>query len=564
MARVRAVEIDNFRSIKRLEWFPEPGINCIIGPGDSGKSTVLDAIDLCLGARRHIQFTDADFHRVVVDDPIRIAVTVGELPAEMKRLEAYGPFLRGFRAASRAIEDEPSFDTEVILTHVLSVDSDLEPTWTLYSDRASSEGTVRGLLWNDRTRLAPTRLGGEDSHQLEWRKGSVLNRLSAERADVTQALAKIVREARHAFGDQAEGQLGEVLELVSEAAEKLGVTAAEGARALLDAGSVSSTMGAISLHTAEGVPLSSLGLGSARLLVAGLQRRAAAESSMILVDELEHGLEPHRIIRFVDELGAKEPMPPLQVFATTHSPVVLRELSGGQLSILRATAEAHECTLVSTDNDVQGTLRTCPEAFLASQCIVCEGATEEGLVRGLDQWFVSNGRQSIRARGVSLVNAQGVTKILSRAEPLQRLKYRVMILRDDDQRPEIEDEQAFQNAGGLVISWPELRTLEKELFYSLPDEGVQQLLAFAVEVHGEDLIAANTLSAGSTIDQCRTSCNAPERIVLGTAASAKPGWFKTVSRMEEAALTIIGPHLAQSDPVFKALVEQVFTWASGA
>lgn len=564
MARVRCVEIDNFRGIKRLHWFPEPGINCMIGPGDSGKSTVLDAIDLCLGARRHILFTDADFHRMVVDNPIRIAVTVGELPAEMKRLEAYGPFLRGFCETMKVIEDEPSFDTEVVLTHILTVESDLEPSWLLYSDRAFAEGTVRGLLWNDRTRLAPTRLGGEDSHQLAWRKGSVLNRLSPERADVTQALAKIVRDARHAFGDQAEGQLGEALELVSEAAQKLGVTAAEGARALLDAGSVSSTMGAISLHTAEGVPLSSLGLGSARLLVAGLQRRAAAESSMILVDELEHGLEPHRIIRFVDELGAKESTPPLQVFATTHSPVVLRELSGGQLSILRGTAETHQCILVGTDNDAQGTIRACPEAFLASRCIVCEGATEEGLVRGLDQWFVSRGHQSIRARGVSLVNAGGVTTILSRAEPLQRLNYRVMVLRDDDRQPDAGQEEAFVNAGGFVVKWPELRTLEKELFNSLPDEGIQQLLAFAVEEHGEDLITANIVSAGSTIERCRTSCNAPERVALGTAAGAKSGWFKTVSRMEEAAFTILGPHLEQSDPTLKVLVEQVFNWASSA
>lgn len=564
MPRVRAVEIDNFRSIKRLCWFPEPGINCVIGPGDSGKSTVLDAIDLCLGARRHIQFVDSDFHRVVVDDPIRIAVTVGDLPPEMKRLETYGPFLRGFRGSTKVIEDEPSFDTEVVLTHVLVVGSDLEPTWSLYSDRASADDTSRGLLWNDRTRLAPTRLGGDESHHLAWRKGSVLSRLSAERADVTQALAKIVRDARHAFGDQAEAQLGEALGIVSEAAEKLGVTSAEGARALLDARSVSSSMGAISLHTAEGVPLSSLGLGSARLLIAGLQRRAAAESSMILVDELEHGLEPHRIIRFVDELGAKESTPPLQVFATTHSPVVLRELSGGQLNILRATALAHQCIRVGTDDDVQGTVRSFPEAFLASQCIVCEGATEEGLVRGLDQWFVSTGRQSIRARGVSLVNAGGVTRILARAEPLQRLRYRVMVLRDDDERPEPQREEAFRNADGLVVAWPALRVLEKELFHSLPDDAVQQLLAFAVEIHGEELIAANILSAGSTIDRCRTVCHAPERAALGSAACAKPGWFKTVSRMEEAASTIIGPKLERSDPAFKALVEQVFNWASGA
>lgn len=50
MARVRAVEIGNFRGIEELIWYPAAGITCLIGPGDSGKSSILDAIDLCLGA----------------------------------------------------------------------------------------------------------------------------------------------------------------------------------------------------------------------------------------------------------------------------------------------------------------------------------------------------------------------------------------------------------------------------------------------------------------------------------------------------------------------------------
>ncbi len=43
MPRIRHLAIRNFRSIKALDWSPAPGINCLIGPGDSGKSTILDA-----------------------------------------------------------------------------------------------------------------------------------------------------------------------------------------------------------------------------------------------------------------------------------------------------------------------------------------------------------------------------------------------------------------------------------------------------------------------------------------------------------------------------------------
>jgi hypothetical protein len=50
-----------------------------------------------------------------------------------------------------------------------------------------------------------------------------------------------------------------------------------------------------------------------RLLIAGLQRKGAAETAIILVDETEYGLEPHRIISLLCSLGAKEKDPPLQV-----------------------------------------------------------------------------------------------------------------------------------------------------------------------------------------------------------------------------------------------------------
>lgn len=63
MTRVRHLEIQNFRSIQAFNWAPANGVNCLIGPGDSGKSTILDAIDLCLGARRSAPFGDTDFLR---------------------------------------------------------------------------------------------------------------------------------------------------------------------------------------------------------------------------------------------------------------------------------------------------------------------------------------------------------------------------------------------------------------------------------------------------------------------------------------------------------------------
>jgi putative ATP-dependent endonuclease of OLD family len=159
MARIRAIEICNFRGIKSLAWFTSSGVNCLLGPGDSGKSTILDAVDFCLGARRNLQFTDADFYGLDVETPISISVTIGELDNGLKNLEAYGMYLRGFDAQSDKIEDEPEKDAETVLTVRLTVANDLEPSWSLVSERAEAQGQSRNLSWNDRVRLAPTRIG---------------------------------------------------------------------------------------------------------------------------------------------------------------------------------------------------------------------------------------------------------------------------------------------------------------------------------------------------------------------------------------------------------------------
>ena len=112
MARIRKIEIQNFRGIKELVWLPSAGINCLIGPGDSGKSSILDAIDYCVGSRRNIQFTDADFHGLDVEQPIRILVTIGELDDALKNMDVYGLYVRGFDARSGEIEDEPEKEAE--------------------------------------------------------------------------------------------------------------------------------------------------------------------------------------------------------------------------------------------------------------------------------------------------------------------------------------------------------------------------------------------------------------------------------------------------------------------
>jgi putative ATP-dependent endonuclease of OLD family len=572
MARIRKIEISNFRCIKSLTWLPSPGLNCLIGPGDSGKSTLLDAIDLCLGARRSAQFTDADFFGIDVSKSISVTLTIGELDEGLKNIETYGLYLRGFNSTTGEVEDEPEKNLETVLCLNLSVGADLEPVWALVSDRARAQNANRNLAWGDRVRLAPTRIGAMAEFNLSWRRGSVLNQLTNERADASEALARAAREARTSFGSEAEAQLGETLAIVQKTASNLGIEVGAKVRALLDAHSVAFSGGTISLHYDVGVPLHRRGMGSTRLLAAGLQRAAAENSQILLIDELEYGLEPHRIIRFLGSVGAKEKTAPLQVFVTTHSPIALRELSGVQLHVFRREGENHVALNVGDENDIQSTLRLYPEAFLASSVLVCEGASEVGFVRGFDQHQAAKGSEvSFTACGAALVDCGGgeADKPFKRGLVFLKLGYRVAVLRDSDLTPTAAVEEEFRNAGGHVISWREGRTLEEELFASLPAASVGALLGLAVDIHGEAYVDSNIRSAsdgGLTLTDAKAAVTdgimpPKTRQTIGKASRSKrAGWFKSVSWMEEAAQRVIAPVSDAADPGFKVIVDDLFGW----
>jgi len=568
LARIRQITIENFRCIQQLNWYPGQGLNCLIGPGDSGKSSILDAIDLCLGARRNTALTDADFHGLDVEKAISISITLGELDDALKSIETYAPYLRSFNPVTGAIADEPHAGYETVLTVNVTVGSDLDPIWSLVSSREDLRELKRYLTWADRARISPNRIGALADHNLAWRRGSVLNKLSEERADTSAALAKAARDARLAFGDAADAQLGTTLAIVTQTASELGINTDGPLKAMLDAHSVSFSGGTIALHGQNGVPLRALGIGSTRLLLSGLQRKAAANASVILIDELEHGLEPHRILRLLGSLGAKEQQPPLQGFITTHSPVAIRELSGDQIIVVRKAEGSHVATVVGTRHDIQGTIRSFPEAFLAPSVLVCEGATEVGLIRGLDIYLTAHGEVSLHASGVSLVDANGVSRLYTRADPFRELRYRVAVLRDDDEQPDATSETNFQAGGGTLFKWRTGRALEDELFQSLPDPAVLSLLAKAENFLGAELIDGQLTSlSGNTLNlaACKASVTPQNRSVMALAAKTKQNpWFKTVSRAEEVGRDVVAPYLTQSDPDFLANISLIWKWLRSA
>lgn len=60
MARFQKPKIRHFRFVRDLVWRPANGINCLVGPDNTDKSTVIEAIDLCPDRRRTLQIGDGE------------------------------------------------------------------------------------------------------------------------------------------------------------------------------------------------------------------------------------------------------------------------------------------------------------------------------------------------------------------------------------------------------------------------------------------------------------------------------------------------------------------------
>src|SRR5438093_971351 len=76
---LRSLAIRRFRGLENLSWRPGPGINCLIGPGDAGKTSILEAIALLLYPRRPPLISEYHYFRRRLRDGFEIEAVVGGL-----------------------------------------------------------------------------------------------------------------------------------------------------------------------------------------------------------------------------------------------------------------------------------------------------------------------------------------------------------------------------------------------------------------------------------------------------------------------------------------------------
>jgi len=534
--KIRKIMIKNFRGVKALDWdLPKADIFCSIGKGDSSKSTILEAIRYAFHPQWNLTFSDADFHQCKVSDSIVIEVTIGELTEQFCSLDKYGHYLRGWDGTALKLTDEPEDHLESVLTVRLTVDKDLEPKWVVICDRHPD-----GVLFKqgDRNKVSVGLIGAYSEKQLSWAAGTALAKLT-ETQSLNEQLSNASRTARASLDADRPVSLKNfdaAAEKSQEIAKLLGVPVSDAYKAHLDLASINLKVGGLALHDGD-IPLRQLGLGSRRTLLCGIQKMGLEEGHITLFDEVEFGLEPHRITRLIKHVREDRRG---QYFLTTHSPTVLRELTVKELYVVHSKGGVIQIISAAKDGlkqlEVQGKIRSSTEAFLAKKVVVCEGATEVGFVRGFDDHQVSKGKDPLSYHGVALLDARGASKIKDLAKAFKSLGYDVSVLADADAEDQFSTPDAAEltKFGVPVHVWSEKLSLEERAFQDMPWESVVVSLRLAQNELGypvHDQVRSRVQEAlDPAIEKWPES--AKLRTIIGVAAK-KAGWFKDTTRGDQ-------------------------------
>lgn len=491
--QIRQLNVSNFRGISTLDWKPGSPFCCFIGAGDSGKSTLLDAVEATLSSR-WFSFTEPDFLNCDTSNSIVIEATVGELSRALKSDERLGLYIRGWTMAGE-LRDEPEDDDEPVLTVRLTVDATMEPTWELVCDRVEDSRTLSN---RDRALFGLVRLAGEDARHLAWGQGSVLARLTGDSKEAAARLAEAYRTAR------ASANLGEIESLADAAAlaerfaKGLGAYVVGAYEPGLELGRSGLSSGSIALHD-SGVPLRLAGLGTRRLATLAIQKSAIAEGAIVLIDEIEHGLEPHRIIGAIAQLKAdqakalEQRKPTGQILMTTHSDVALGEAGAESLRVVQA-ARPGRATLIgrpSSPDPIRPLMRFTPRALFARRILVSEGNTELGMLLGLREgWPSRHGGRPIEQLGAAIADGNG-EQASSLALALAGLGYPTAMFRDSDTVLAPGTVVALAAAGVPVFEYGGSLNTEQAIFAAASDELVQALLVFARAERGDAVVDDN-------------------------------------------------------------------------
>ncbi|MHB1107552.1 MAG: ATP-dependent nuclease [Lutibacter sp.] len=529
MAKIHTFKINNFRGIESFEQvFGISDFVCLIGRGDSGKTTILDAISYVLSPNWNLTIKDTDFHNCDVSKPIEIEVSLYDLPKKLIQESKFGLYIRGLNKTDDTIEDEIEDNLEIVLTLKLIVEKNLEPKWYIINSR---QDPIE-ISSSERSELNMFQISDYIDSHFSWDKRSPLKalfKLDEEQSSMGDVLTQSMRNVKEEVDKKEFKEFDNVLTKIVAISKVFGIDISNVSTSL-DLKNISLSDSRFSLYD-QNVPFRLKGKGSKRLISIAIQAELAKSGGIVLIDEIEQGLEPDRAQHLAKTLKSNNAG---QVFITTHSRDVLVELEAENLFIVKSK----ETSLRKLNNSLQGAIRKNPEAFFSDKVIVCEGATEVGFCRALNNDRLAKGKDNIALKGVRLVDGTG-TEFVNYCKAFIGCGYKVCAFCDSDVENINSKKIGLKEIGVEIIDCEDKLALERQLFKELPWEAIQKMVMYAIELKSlesiQDSVKANFIKSYEEKDYHWIIADSPKmREVLGEVSiKEKKEWFKRIDHGEK-------------------------------
>lgn len=567
MAKLRHLKINHFRGIESFEQSFSDGITCIIGRGDSCKSTILDAIAYTFAQSWSLRLNDSDFYMCDTSSPIIIEGVVSDIPDDL--ISKYCNHLRGITLDGQLVDDMESDDAInalEALTIRLSVGRDLEPSWEVVSYNGSDPTVIKSA---DRSKLNVFMISDYADRHFSLNKGNPLYSLYKQLnneplPDNENLVLDVIRNAKNAFDENIGNRFESVIEKIRDVAGELGITLHE-MKAMLDHKDIAINENKVSIHE-DGIPFRLKGKGSKRLLSLAIQLAQTQHSGVILIDEIEQGLEPDRVQHLVNVLSKYEDK---QIIITTHSSNVIVEIPCTSLYIMRK--ESHKLQYV--EREMQGCIRKNPEAFFAKKILVCEGATEIGFCRSINEYRISHNKTSASSMGIRFADGSG-NEMVNYIIGFKNLSYPTALFCDSDCTKVNNRKQEFRDFGIYVIDYEDGYSIEQQIFKDAPWGIVKELIQIAIDKIVDDggktvddaekqifeSVNARLINKMTHTDNWHDEEREDLRIALGMTAK-KNEWYKRQTYGERIGKSILKSYseLAEGCGI-KRIIDNISTW----
>jgi len=421
-AIIRKLSVRRFRGLETLDWRPGPTMNLILGGGDMGKTTILDAVGLLLSASNATTVSEVDYWRRdnSVEFSIEAVVSLPEgvepntfsvllMPWDWDGEDAVLP-------ANPEDGDAPEATRPVYRLRVRGT-TDLELVWEI----VQPDNSAISLSAAFRKKIGLVRLSADDRNDRDLRLvfGSALDRLLADPAIKARIADQVAdQDFSEAVGDAGLKALQVLDARLSKASlpsgVQLGLTSSHGL-------SIGALIGLLADRDGVALPLASWGAGTRRMAALEIAAATQADNSITVIDEIERGLEPYRLRQLIGVLKTTFG----QSFVTTHNPVAIQCANWATLWYIDAATAIGELEQAK----IAAQQKRDPETFLAKLAVIAEGPTELGfMTRFLRLAF---GGEPLDC-GVRVCNGQGNVQTLGLLEALDKGRLAFAAIADDE------------------------------------------------------------------------------------------------------------------------------------